>query len=147
MRFSDCSDVFQRLIEEMKSCCEKGNSHERRVFQQYVDKYAMYYAASAVWFYGTTVTVLIGTLFICDPFPTMAEYPFPVDSEPIRSIIFLQQSLAGLQCSSTMCINIFCALLMLFAAARFEILMNEMRTVDNVALFVKYVKKYYALKR
>ena len=36
---------------------------------------------------------------------------------------------------------------MLFAAARFEILMNEMRTIDNVALFVKYVKKYYALKR
>ncbi|KAF3430449.1 hypothetical protein E2986_11515 [Frieseomelitta varia] len=146
-KFSDCSDVFQRLIEEMKSCCEKGNSHERRVFQQYVDKYAMYYVASAAWFYCTATTVLIGTLFIPDPFPTMAEYPFPVDSEPIRSIIFLQQSLVGFQCSSAMCINIFCALLMLFAAARFEILMNEMRTDNNVALFVKHVKKYYALKR
>ncbi|XP_043519029.1 uncharacterized protein LOC122533430 [Frieseomelitta varia] len=140
-------DRYQRLIEEMKSCCEKGNSHERRVFQQYVDKYAMYYVASAAWFYCTATTVLIGTLFIPDPFPTMAEYPFPVDSEPIRSIIFLQQSLVGFQCSSAMCINIFCALLMLFAAARFEILMNEMRTDNNVALFVKHVKKYYALKR
>ncbi|KAK1123109.1 hypothetical protein K0M31_008742 [Melipona bicolor] len=131
----------------MKSCYEKGNLHERRVFQQYVDKYAMYYAASAAWFYWTGSTVPIGTLFISDPFPTPAEYPFPVDSEPIRSIIFLQQSLVGLQCSSAMCINIFCALLMLFTAARFEILMNEMRTVNNFASFVKCVKKYYALKR
>lgn len=146
-KFSDCSDVFQRLIEEMKSCCEKGNSHERRVFQQYVDKYAMYYAASAAWFYWCGSIVPIGTLFISDPFPTPAEYPFSVDSEPIRSIIFLQQSLVGLQCSSSICINIFCALLMLFTAARFEILMDEMRTVNNIASFVKCVKKYYSLKR
>ncbi|CAD1468487.1 unnamed protein product, partial [Heterotrigona itama] len=139
-------DRYQRLIEEMKSCCEKGSSDERRVFQQYVDKYAMYYAASAVWFYWSGSIVSIGTLFISDPFPTPAEYPFPVDFEPIRSIIFLQQAITGLQCSSSICINIFCALLLLFTAARFEILMNEMRTVNNISSFVKCVKKYYDIK-
>ncbi|XP_060813926.1 odorant receptor 49b-like [Bombus pascuorum] len=140
-------DRYQRLIEEMKSCCEKGNSYERQIFQRYVDKYAIYYAASAVWFYWSPSIILIGTFFISDPFPTNAEYPFPVDFEPVRSIIFLQQSLVGMQCASLLCTNILCALLLLFAAARFEILMTEIRTVNSVKSLIKCVKKYYTLKR
>ncbi|XP_050586348.1 uncharacterized protein LOC126920277 isoform X2 [Bombus affinis] len=140
-------DRYQRLIEEMKSCCKEANSYERQVFQRYVDKYAVYYAASAAWFYWCGAIVPIGTFFLPDPFPTNAEYPFPVDFEPVRSIIFLQQSLVGMQCSSLLCTNIFCALLLLFAAARFEILMTEIRAANSVKSLIKCVKKYYTRKR
>ncbi|CAD1475798.1 unnamed protein product, partial [Heterotrigona itama] len=131
----------------MKSLCEKGNSDERRVFQKYVDEYAIFYTVSAVWFNLCAYVVPIGTLFISDPFPTPAQYPFAVDSEPIRSIVFFQQAFTGLQCASAICLNIFCALLLLFTAARFEILMNEIRSSKDIASFIRCIKQYYDIQR
>ncbi|XP_012348109.1 uncharacterized protein LOC105736721 [Apis florea] len=140
-------DRFQRLIKEIKFCCENANSYERQVFQGYVKNYAIFYGISAIWFYWCALIVVVGTLFISDPFPTNAEYPFPVDFEPVKSIVFVQQALVGFQCSAHLCINIFCALLLLFAAARFEILMNELRAVENIESLIKCIEKYYAVRR
>lgn len=139
--------MFQRLIKEIKFCCENANSYERQVFQGYVKNYAIFYGISAIWFYWCALIVVVGTLFISDPFPTNAEYPFPVDFEPVKSIVFVQQALVGFQCSAHLCINIFCALLLLFAAARFEILMNELRAVENIESLIKCIEKYYAVRR
>ncbi|KAG6801223.1 hypothetical protein HZU73_03344 [Apis mellifera caucasica] len=140
-------DRFQRLIKEMKFCCENANSYERQVFQGYAKSYATFYGVSAIWFYWCALIVVVGTLFISDPFPTNAEYPFPVHFEPVRSIVFVQQALVGFQCSAHLCVNIFCALLLLFAAARFEILMNELRAVENIESLIKCIEKYYAIRR
>ena len=131
----------------MKFCCENANSYERQVFQGYAKSYATFYGVSAIWFYWCALIVVVGTLFISDPFPTNAEYPFPVHFEPVRSIVFVQQALVGFQCSAHLCVNIFCALLLLFAAARFEILMNELRAVENIESLIKCIEKYYAIRR
>lgn len=131
----------------MKFCCENANSYERQVFQGYAKTYAIFYGVSAIWFYWCALIVVVGTLFISDPFPTNAEYPFSVHFEPVRSIVFVQQALVGFQCSAHLCINIFCALLLLFAAARFEILMNELRAVENIESLIKCIEKYYVIRR
>lgn len=127
--------------------CERANSFERSVFQGYVDKYVVLYGASVAWFYMCCVTVVCGTFFISDPFPTSAEYPFRVDYEPLRTIVFAQQALAGFQCSAILCTNVLCALLLLFAGARFEILMNDLRAVKNPHSLIRCIKKYYDVKR
>ncbi|XP_076763154.1 uncharacterized protein LOC143430663 [Xylocopa sonorina] len=138
---------YQRLIEIMIVCCKRARSYERHVFQRYVDKYSMFYGMSAVWIYATGLLVILGTLFLSDPFPTNARYPFAVDFEPVRSIIFVHQALVGMQCAAHVSIAVFCALLLLFSSARFEILQLELRSVQDVVSLVKCIKKYHSIRR
>ncbi|XP_076683502.1 uncharacterized protein LOC143376741 [Andrena cerasifolii] len=140
-------DRFQWLIAEMSSYCKGASTQERHIFQGFIDKYAMFYGFSAIWFYVTASVVVIGTLFISQSFPTNAEYPFPIHHEPIRTIIFLHQALVGLQCAAHTCVNVFAALLLLFAAARFEILMTEQRIAASTAELIVCMEKYYRVRR
>ncbi|CAL7939838.1 unnamed protein product [Xylocopa violacea] len=140
-------DRYQYLIKEMTYCCEKARSYERRVFQRYVDKYSAFYGISAIWIYVTASIVVVGTLFLTDPFPTNAKYPFAVNFEPVRSIIFVHQALVGMQCAAHASIAVLCALLLLFSAARFEILRLELRAVTDVASLIICIKKYHKVKR
>ncbi|XP_034179608.2 uncharacterized protein LOC117604050 [Osmia lignaria lignaria] len=140
-------DRFWELIVEMKKCCNEAKTYERQVYQTYVHKYSTFYGASAIWFYLTASIIAIGTLFIPQPFPTNAEYPFPVDYQPLKSILFLHQWFFLYQCSAHVCINMLCALLMLFAAARFEILKVELREVKSSNELIDCVRKYYIARR
>ncbi|XP_076763027.1 uncharacterized protein LOC143430569 [Xylocopa sonorina] len=138
---------FQRLIEEMEYYCKRASLYQRRVFQRYIDKYSTFYGVSAVWFYATACMVILGTVFLSDPLPTNAEYPFAVTFEPVRSIIFVHQAIVGFQCAAHISIGIFCALLLLFSAARFEVLTMELRTVQDTPSLIECVKHYRAAKR
>ncbi|CAL7939842.1 unnamed protein product [Xylocopa violacea] len=138
---------FQRLIEEMELCCENATSCERLVFQRYIGQYSVFYGMSAIWFYVTATIVVLGTILVPGPLTTNPEYPFPVDFEPLRSFLYVHQGLVGLQCSAHACVNAFCALLLLFAAARYENLMTELRAVTDAASLIKCIEKYYIVKR
>ncbi|KZC06047.1 hypothetical protein WN55_07133, partial [Dufourea novaeangliae] len=133
---------LQWLIEEITAYCEEAKTNERQILQRYVDRYSMFYGISAIWFYLTAVMVVVGTLFISQPFPTKAEYPFPVDYEPVRSIIFFSQALAGFQCAAHISFNIFVAMLLFFAVARYEILMMELQNVTRFVDLTNCLRKY-----
>ncbi|XP_076173370.1 uncharacterized protein LOC143149687 [Ptiloglossa arizonensis] len=140
-------DRLQRLIEEMIAHCERAKQYEIQVFQHYVQKYCTFYGVSAIWFYVSASVFVVGTVFISQPFPTNAEYPFAVDYEPLRTIIFLHQALVGMQCAAHVCINLLGALLLFYAAARFEILMMELRDITDIHDLIKGVNKYCSTKR
>ncbi|XP_053973000.1 uncharacterized protein LOC128873437 isoform X2 [Hylaeus volcanicus] len=140
-------DRLRRLIEEMILYCEKAKSYESYVFQRCAQSYSAFYGVSAIWFYVSACTVVVGSVLISQPFPTKAEYPFAVDYEPLRTIIFLHQALVGMQCAAHACINMLGALLLLFAAARFEILMMELRNITDVHSLIEGVNKYHSVKR
>nr|XP_012152339.1 PREDICTED: odorant receptor 46a, isoform A-like [Megachile rotundata] len=140
-------DRLQEVIEVMEACCKNATLHEKVVFQRYINTYSPFYGSSAIWFYVTGMILILGTLVSSEPFPTNAEYPFPVDYQPLETIVFLHQSLVLIQCCAHACINMFCAFLLLFAAARFEILKMELREVMNIEQFVMCVEKYYTVKR
>lgn len=131
----------------MKAFCAGASVSERRVLHGYVNRFSKFYGVSAVWFYLTGTVMMFGGLATGDFFPTKAVYPFPVDIEPLRSIIFVHQAFAVLQVTSHVCVSIFCALLMLFAAARFESLTIELRAVKSLDELVECVRKYYIVKR
>ncbi|XP_076763156.1 uncharacterized protein LOC143430665 [Xylocopa sonorina] len=140
-------DRYQQLIEEMTYCCEKACEYERHVFQRYVDKYSVFYGISVIWIYVAASMVVLGTFFLPDPFPTNAKYPFAVNFEPVRSIIFLHQTFVGMQCAAHVAIAVFSALLLLFSAARFEILQLELRAVKDVTSLINCIKKYHKVRR
>ncbi|XP_018363963.1 PREDICTED: putative odorant receptor 92a [Trachymyrmex cornetzi] len=79
------------------------------------------------------------------PFPTAAEYPFDVSYQPLKTIIFIQQSMAGIIVAGQLCINVYMALLLWFASARFEMLTEELEKTTNVYQLFKCIEKHQKL--
>jgi len=116
--------------------------HEEIVIQRYIDKYAVFYGMFIVVFYLTSLAYVTIPLLIQQPFPSMTEYPFDVYYEPLKTILYLHQVIVAFIVSGELCLNIFISLLLWFASARFEILIEELRTVTNVYQLINCIKKH-----
>ncbi|XP_076284114.1 uncharacterized protein LOC143210807 [Lasioglossum baleicum] len=140
-------DDFQRLIEEIKASLKNVKSYERNVYQRYVDTYYKFYGLTVMWYYASPMVIVVGSIFLPQPFPTISEYPFDVEYKPVRIVIFVHQAIAGFQCSAAVSLNMFAALLLLYTAAKYEILMIDMRRATSVDALIACVKKYDAVNR
>ncbi|XP_076656710.1 uncharacterized protein LOC143361303 isoform X5 [Halictus rubicundus] len=100
-----------------------------------------------MWNYMSAMVVIVGSIFLPQPLPTISEYPFRVDYGLVRIVIFLHQAIVGLQCSASISLNMFAALLLLYAAARYEILMIDLRESTSIDALIACVKKYHAVTR
>ncbi|XP_067212039.1 odorant receptor 4-like isoform X1 [Linepithema humile] len=138
---------FQSLIAEMESYCKHATDYEKTVLQQYVDRCATFYAVVMISFYSTTCVAISAPLFTSAPFPTYAKYPFDVNYQPLKTIIYAQQSLSGLQFSSMLCVSLLVALLLWFTTARFDILCNELRKALTVYELIQCIQKHQQLLR
>lgn len=78
-------------------------------------------------------------------FPTIAEYPFDVFHQPLKTIIYLHQSVAAILVTGQLCTNIFMALLLWYTSARFEMLDEQLGKVTNVYEVYKCIKKHQEL--
>jgi len=116
--------------------------HEEIVIQRYIDKYAVFYGVSIIVFYLTSVAYGTMPLLIQQPFPSIGEYPFDVFYEPLQTIIYVQQAIVAFIVSGELCLNIFVSLLLWFSSARFEILIEELKTITNVYQLIKCIKKH-----
>ncbi|XP_076284115.1 odorant receptor 13a-like [Lasioglossum baleicum] len=140
-------DRWQRLIEHITASLKNAKSYEKNVYQRYVNTYCRFYGLTVMWYYMSAMVVIVGSVFLPQPFPTISKYPFDVDNEPVRTIIFLHQAFVGFQCSATVSVNMFAALLLLFAAARYEIVMIDLRESTSIDALTMCVKKYYSVTR
>ncbi|XP_076283629.1 odorant receptor 13a-like [Lasioglossum baleicum] len=122
---------FQRLFFDMEEFCEHATEKENAVLQRHVDRYKYVHGVYTLWCFLTTVFVICGPLYSPQAFPTHAKYPFPVEEQPLRSIIFFHQSLVGFQASAGMAIDAQVALLLRYATARFEILAMKLERVQS----------------
>lgn len=137
---------MQNVTNEMKNFCDFMKPHEEIVIQRYIDKCITFYGASMFIFYFTTfITITVLPPAMHQPFPTLAEYPFNVSYQPLKTIIYIQQSITGIIISAQLCSNIFMALLLWFTTARFDILTEELRNVTNVYQLIMYIKKHQKL--
>lgn len=132
----------------MEDNFECAKPHEELLYQRYVDKCAMFYASStASVFFGACITIIGPLLAVDQIFPTDAKYPFDVEYEPVKSIIFLHQFVTIWQCFSIVCVGNYIAFFIWFAAARFEILSQQFRTVTDVHGVIICIQQHVKLLR
>ncbi|XP_011639214.2 putative odorant receptor 85d [Pogonomyrmex barbatus] len=136
---------FQLVTFEMENFCELLKSHEETIVQRYIHKCAYFYGGSMIWIYLSAVFIMSGPLTLDQSFPTNAEYPFNVDYQPLKSIIFIQQTIACMQGAAQLCMNIFIALLLWFTSARFEILIEKFREITNIYELKIYIQEHQNL--
>ncbi|XP_018305418.1 uncharacterized protein [Mycetomoellerius zeteki] len=108
---------IQNVTFEMIQFYDLMKLHEEIVIQRYIDKCITFHGTSIFIFYWLTFTAIavIPTLEH-QPFPTSAEYPFDVSYQPLKAIIFIQQSIAGIMVAGQLCINVYMALLLWFTS-------------------------------
>ncbi|XP_011860058.1 PREDICTED: odorant receptor 49b-like isoform X2 [Vollenhovia emeryi] len=141
-------DRLQYLVSEMEHNFECAKPNEETLYQRYVNRCAMFYASStAAVFLGACITGIAPLIVADQLFPTDAKYPFDVEHEPVKTIIFLHQFLAIWQCFSIVCVGSFVGLLIWFAAARFEILSQQFRTVTDIYGIIDCVRQHVKLLR
>lgn len=129
----------------MENFCELLKPREEAVVQRYIDKCVFFYGGSMFWIYLSAVFIISGPITLDQPFPTNAEYPFNVYHEPIKSIIFIQQTIACMQGAAQLCMNIFIALLLWFTSARLEILVEKVQEITNIYELKRCIQEHQNL--
>ncbi|XP_011860055.1 PREDICTED: uncharacterized protein LOC105557416 isoform X2 [Vollenhovia emeryi] len=136
---------IQKVTLEMVHFNNVMKPQEEIVIQRYIDKYLLLYGASLTTFYTMTAVTVFIPAVTKQPFPAQAKYPFDVSYQPLKAIIYVQQSVVGFFVSGQLCINIYMALLIWFTAARFDILIEELKTATNVYALCKCIKTHQEL--
>lgn len=95
----------------------------------------------------TGVSVITAPLFSSQSFPSEAEYPFDVQHQPLKTLIYAHHILTAYQSVIQVSANTFPALLLWFVAARFRILSTRFRTMTNMKELIKYTREHYILLR
>ncbi|XP_011639217.1 putative odorant receptor 85d isoform X1 [Pogonomyrmex barbatus] len=131
---------------EMENFCELLKPHEETIVRQYIDKCIHFYGGSILWIYLSAVIIITGPVTLNQPFPTNAEYPFRVIYEqPLKSIIFIHQSLVFIQAASQLCMNVFITLLLWITSVKFELLNEELRSITNIHDLIHCIRKHQRL--
>jgi len=138
---------MQIIIYEMEDYIQQAKSEEKNVFQQYITKYKFFYATTMCWVTASAIVMIFGPLLLSQPFPIEVEYPFNVNKQPLKTIIFLHHAIAIYQCRVQVCSNVFIALLLWFVAARFEILSHKFQKITNISEFIICVQLHQRLLR
>ncbi|XP_018396152.1 PREDICTED: uncharacterized protein LOC108774516 [Cyphomyrmex costatus] len=128
---------------EMEYFCDSMNPHEEIVIQRYIDKCAAFYGVSVLIFYFITIAVTgIVPALLHQPFPLIVEYPFDVYHQPLKTIIYAHQTIVAFIVSGQLCLNTFVAAVLWFASAKFEIIIEELKTFTDVNKLTKCIKKH-----
>ncbi|XP_050454841.1 odorant receptor 67a-like [Cataglyphis hispanica] len=141
-------DRLQYLISEMEYNFKNAKAHEKKIYQRYVDKCKVFYTGSTVAVFFTAVATIIAPLIIPDQIlPVEAKYPFDVKREPMKTIVFLHQSIVIWQTFSNVCHCSVIGLFIWFTTARFEILAHQFRKVTDVYGIIANVRQHIKLLR
>lgn len=131
----------------MVKCVNEAQQFEREIFIAHIVKCNVLYSAYVVAVYTSLTFFMFGPLVL--PIPTLVnvEYPFEVNYTPVNIIIYLHHSSVCLTVTAHLCIGVVGALLMWFAAARFECLVVEIEKITNIRMLIVCIKKELFLRR
>ncbi|XP_039304699.1 uncharacterized protein LOC120357663 isoform X2 [Solenopsis invicta] len=138
--------ILQKLTFEMVDFCDLMESHEEVIIQRYIDKCVLFHSLSmSIFYFMPMFTALLVPSLTDQPFPILTKCPFDTLQQPLRTIIYLQQTIVGLFVTGALCMNIYMALLIWYATARFEILAEELRKAINIYELYECIKKHQKL--
>ncbi|XP_039304442.1 uncharacterized protein LOC105200433 isoform X2 [Solenopsis invicta] len=139
--------LFAMQNKRLQNYYQQAQEYEKKIFQLYVDKCKPFYGSILCWLAMTGISVIFTPLFSSQSFPSEAEYPFDMESQPLKTIIYAHHILIAYQSVIQVSTNTFPALLLWFVAARFDILSVQFRTMTNIKELMKYTHEHRLLLR
>ncbi|XP_025262023.1 uncharacterized protein LOC105259377 isoform X2 [Camponotus floridanus] len=142
--FTQQHDSLQTIILKMENYSKHANSTERNVIQEYINKHIVIYGITLTLMTVALVAMILVPLILARPVLEL-EYPFSIDYQPMRGIIYLHQSFALYQVYVQVCATVFLALLLWFSTARFEILANKFRIATEYSDWKACIQEHQEL--
>ncbi|KAG8041088.1 hypothetical protein G9C98_002076 [Cotesia typhae] len=136
---------LQFLFCEMEGHVAQAENNERELFINYIKRCGRLHVTIMMSAVFAAFVIIISPLSVPQPFPNIAEYPFPVDGHPTFEIIYLQQSIATIHCMSIPVFDCQIAMLLWYASARLELLGEEFQNVTSNFQFIECVRKHQYL--
>ncbi|XP_043288489.1 uncharacterized protein [Venturia canescens] len=134
------------LIDEMEEFLKNAQPHEKQILRNNVNRFCMFHCAISFMNYLSSITISMSPFILPNQrMPTFATYPFSIDSGLPMYLIYVHQSIVGLQCSAGLTVDCQVALMMWFAGARLEILAEEIKKFKNIKNYSSIVKKHEKL--
>ncbi|XP_015523535.1 putative odorant receptor 92a isoform X1 [Neodiprion lecontei] len=138
---------LQACVAELEHFVATASRRERQLLQHYVDRcisvhYFMLFCIVSTIFGFSSVPI-----FLPQPYPTHATYPFKVETDLLKNMIRAFQILAIVQTALFVSIDAQFSTLIWFTGARFELLSEELRKVSDVAQIHACVRKHQNVLR
>lgn len=136
------------MISEIEYHFKRAKEYEKEIYQRYIDKCKVFYGSSTVAVFFTSIVIIAAPLIMPDQIlPVEAKYPFDVEHEPMKTIVYLHQSITLWQTFSNVCHCSLIGLFIWFTTARFEILSYQFRRVTSVYEIVVVVRQHIEVLR
>ncbi|THK33127.1 uncharacterized protein LOC114841389 [Diachasma alloeum] len=138
---------LQYLIHEMETFVENANFHEREILTNYIKRIVSFH------FVYHTLCAILATFYIFGPFlmdqplPFGAEYPFCIDEHPAYDIVYLLESIGGIQCSCIIAFICQVSLLLWYGTIQLAFLAEKMRNVNNTQQLKECISKHQHILR
>ncbi|XP_031367569.1 odorant receptor 67a-like [Apis dorsata] len=140
-------DTLQHIIEEMITYIKEAKQYEKEIMQKYVAKCYILYGSAIIISYLTTTIFILGPIFLPVSLPFYTEFPLSLNNTAVYIIIYFHQCFFAYQCSATVCLSIFGALLLWFVVIRFECLIAKIQNISNKDMMVICIKKQLQIRR
>nr|AKO89994.1 odorant receptor 30 [Microplitis mediator] len=136
---------MQYLLCDMEKYVTKAKPHERDLFIKYIKRCGKLHLT--VMGSGLLIIhiIILAPIALPQPFPNIAEYPFPIDGHPTYELLYLHQSCATIHCLSIPAFDCQIAMLLWYAGARLELLSEECKTITDNKQFVECIKQHQYL--
>lgn len=123
-------------------------AYEKEIYQRYIDKCKVFYASSTIAVFLTAIVQIVAPLIMPDQIlPVEVKYPFDVEHEPMKTIIYLHQSIVFGQTFSTVCHSSLIGLFIWFTTARFDILSYQFRRVTSIYDIIVVIRQHIEIIR
>nr|AKO89989.1 odorant receptor 25 [Microplitis mediator] len=136
---------LQYLLYEMENYVTNAREDERELFIVYIKRCGKLHLFVMIFGFMAILIIIVAPIGLPQPFPNIADYPFPVDESPAFELVYAHQSAATLHCLSIPVFDMQIALLLWYSGARLELLAREFKTVTDNKHFVECVKKHQYL--
>ncbi|THK33165.1 uncharacterized protein LOC114841463 [Diachasma alloeum] len=122
---------FQYIIDEMETFVKNANSYEREVLTNNVEVVTPFYFRYNILCLTATLAYTCGPFVMDQPFPNIAEYPFPVDKHPLYDMILILEVINGVQCCCTGGFICQLSLLLWYGTIQLRILSDKIEKVSD----------------
>lgn len=129
----------------MENYVTNAREDERELFIVYIKRCGKLHLFVMTFGFMAILIIIVAPIGLPQPFPNIADYPFPVDESPAFELVYAHQSAATLHCLSIPVFDMQIALLLWYSGARLELLAREFKTVTDNGHFVECVKKHQYL--
>ncbi|KAK0163138.1 hypothetical protein PV327_006846 [Microctonus hyperodae] len=133
---------MQFVIEEMECYVRNAEIDERELFLRHTKNCGFLHVSFIGASLLASIGVILGPLVLPQSLPTEAKYPFSVEEHPVLEIIYVQQSIAGIQVASIGAIDCQIAMMSWNIIIRLKYLGRQMTNIGNLEEFSLYIQKH-----